>query len=110
MEGRFLHFHARNPEAYGVTDRRIFVADSFAGLPPPDERQYPLDKGDVHHTAPLLAVSKEEVEGNFRKYGLMDDQVIFLKGWFKDTLRKPPLKSSQYSDLTVTCMVQPLRR
>jgi len=74
-----------------VTDRRIFVADSFAGLPPPDEGQYPLDKGDVHHTAPLLAVSKEEVEGNFRKYGLMDDQVIFLKGWFKDTLPKAPV-------------------
>lgn len=78
--------------AHGVEDRRVFVADSFEGLPPPDAVTYPADAGDRHHTHPYLAVSKEDVEGNFRKYGLLDDQVVFLKGWFKDTLPSAPIE------------------
>lgn len=74
----------------GDTKRRVFVADSFAGLPKPNAGQYPSDKGDEHHFHEFLAVSKEEVEENFRKYGLLDNQVVFLKGWFKDTLPAAP--------------------
>ena len=78
--------------AYGVNDRRVFVADSFEGLPKPDSEKYPVDKGDEHYLHKFLAVSQKEVEGNFRKYGLLDEQVIFLKGWFKDTLPNAPIK------------------
>ncbi len=79
--------------AYGIDDRRVFVADSFEGLPKPDTRKYPSDKGDRHHVyKAYLAVSKEEVEDNFRKYGLLDNQVVFLKGWFKDTLPHAPIE------------------
>ncbi len=78
--------------AYGIEDRKIFVADSFEGLPKPDADKYPADKGDKHHIHSYLAVSKEEVENNFRKYGLLDNQVVFLKGWFKDTLPQAPIK------------------
>ncbi len=77
--------------AHGVTDRRVYVADSFEGLPPPDEEKYPSDKGDQHHTLDFLAVDLETVKNNFRRYGLLDDQVVFLKGWFKDTLPKAPI-------------------
>lgn len=73
-------------EAYGVKDRRIWAADSFAGLPPPDEVTYPADAGDKFHTYEELAVPLEQVKRNFERYGLLDDQVVFLKGWFKDTL------------------------
>ena len=66
--------------------RRVFVADSFAGLPPPDVEKYPQDKGDQHSEVAELSVSLEEVQDNFRKFGLHDDQVVFLPGWFKDTL------------------------
>jgi O-methyltransferase len=79
-------------KAYGVGDRRIWVADSFAGLPEPDPRKYPADAGDTHHQLEMLAVSQEEVKANFEKYGLLDDQVCFLKGWFKDTLPKAPIQ------------------
>jgi hypothetical protein len=72
--------------ARGVTDRKVWVADSFEGLPPPDEQTYPADKGDRLHEIALLAVSLEEVKRNFEKYNYLDDQVVFLKGWFKDTL------------------------
>jgi O-methyltransferase len=79
-------------KAYGDTSRRIFVADSFEGLPKPDAEKYPSDAGDTHHEHDFLAVSQTEVEENFRKYGLLDEQVIFLKGWFKDTLPRAPIK------------------
>jgi len=72
--------------AYGVDDRRVYVADSFCGLPKPNEDLYPADKGDEHHKFDYLAVSKAQVEENFRRYGLLDRQVVFLQGWFKDTL------------------------
>ena len=47
--------------ALGVRDRIVWVADSFAGLPPPDPA-YPVDHGDLHHTREPLAVSLEEVQ------------------------------------------------
>lgn len=75
----------------GITDRRVFVADSFAGLPEPNAA-FPQDKGDKHHTQDFLAVSEDDVKDNFRKYGLLDDQVAFLKGWFKDTLPNAPIE------------------
>ena len=78
--------------AYGVEDRTVFVADSFEGLPKPDAEKYPVDKGDKFHMYSYLAVSKEDVENNFRKYGLLDNQVVFLKGWFKDTLPRAPIE------------------
>jgi Macrocin-O-methyltransferase (TylF) len=37
-------------------------------------------------------VSLEEVKANFAKYGLLDDRVVFLKGWFKDTLPSAPIE------------------
>jgi O-methyltransferase len=79
-------------KAYGVGDRRIWVADSFEGLPEPDAKKYPADAGDTHHKLEMLAVSLEEVKTNFEKYSLLDDQVCFLKGWFKDTLPKAPIQ------------------
>jgi O-methyltransferase len=77
--------------AYGATDRKVFVADSFEGLPEPDPDKYPADEGDKHYTCSELSISKEEVEDNFRKYGLFADNVVFLKGWFNDTLHQAPI-------------------
>lgn len=77
--------------ARGVTDRRVWVADSFQGLPKPDAERYPLDAGDEHWRRPELAVSRAEVAANFARYGLLDDQVRFLEGWFADTLPTAPI-------------------
>jgi O-methyltransferase len=79
-------------KARGVTDRIVWVADSFAGLPPPDTANYPHDQGITLHQFPQLAVSLERVQDNFRRYGLLDDQVRFLKGWFRDTLPSAPIE------------------
>ncbi len=77
--------------AYGVKDRKIWVADSFAGPPPPDE-SCPADAGDLHSTYDQLRVSLENVKENFAHYRLLDEQVEFLKGWFKDTLPVAPIE------------------
>lgn len=77
--------------AYGVRDRRVWVADSFEGLPAPNPAKYPADTGDIHHTMRQLAISVEQVQSHFSKYGLLDDQVKFLKGWFRDTLPSAPI-------------------
>jgi O-methyltransferase len=78
--------------AHGIGDRTVWVADSFAGLPPPDESAYPADRGDRHHEHDWLAVTLDDVKGTFRKYGLLDGQVRFLEGWFKDTLPGAPIE------------------
>lgn len=73
-------------KAYRVTDRIVYLADSFAGLPIPDVDRYPEDKGLDYYMNLELVVPLETVRENFIAYGLLDQQVQFLKGWFKDTL------------------------
>jgi len=69
-----------------ITDRTVWLADSFAGLPPPSREQ---DAGLDLSVHPELAVSVDEVRHNFERYGLLDDRVQFLEGWFSDTLPGP---------------------
>lgn len=78
--------------ALGERSRRVWACDSFRGLPRPDASKYPADAGDRHWTFPELAVSLEEVRANFARYGLMDDQVRFLPGWFRETLPAAPIE------------------
>ncbi len=77
--------------AHGDTDRRVWVADSFQGLPKPSA-EHGADTGDLHWTQPYLAVSEDSVRRNFERYGLLDDRVHFLKGWFSDTLAGAPIE------------------
>ena len=76
----------------GDTERVVWMADSFEGLPRPDAKRYPSDAGDRCWREPVLAVPVEEVKANFAKYGLLDDQVRFLVGWFADTLPAAPVE------------------
>jgi len=67
-------------------NKKVFAADSFEGLPKPDPEKYPLDKDDKHYMDEMLKVSMEQVQDNFLLFDCLDDTLIFLKGWFKDTL------------------------
>jgi len=78
-------------KAHGVRDRVVWVADSFEGLPVPNPRDYPADRGYDLTMFKSLAVSLDEVRANFERFRLLDAQVKFLKGWFKDTLPVAPI-------------------
>lgn len=78
-------------KAHGAEGRRIFVADSFEGLPPPTDTSHPSDLGSRHFRAETLKVSLEEVKHNFERYGMLDDNLVFLKGYFSDTLPTAPV-------------------
>jgi hypothetical protein len=80
-----------NLAVHGDKERKVWVADSFAGLPPPDKENYPVDQDDQLHTIKQLAIPLEEVKANCAKYNMLDDRVVFLKGFFKDTLPTAPI-------------------
>jgi Macrocin-O-methyltransferase (TylF) len=65
------------PQAEAQTNRLAAVAEAMGDL-----------RG---HTQ--LTVSLADVKDNFDRYGLLDDQVVFVKGWFSETL--PALEASR---------------
>jgi O-methyltransferase len=74
--------------AAGDTGRTVWACDSFEGLPEADAERFPMDvplRLDEH---PQLAVGVDQVKANFARYHLLDDQVRFVPGWFRDTLPK----------------------
>ena len=78
--------------AYDMRDRVVWAADSFEGIPVPSHAEdlgYDFSKSVV----PILAISLEDVQELFARYGLLDDQVLFLKGWFSETLPSAPIQS-----------------
>lgn len=75
-------------KAYNDSNRKVWVADSFQGLPRPKN---PKTDIDISHYKEL-AIPLEEVKSNYTKYDLLDDQVVFLKGWFSETLPKAPIE------------------
>lgn len=68
-------------KALNERQRKVWVVDSFEGLPEPETRfdSFGWQKGD-------MSVTLDEVKENFDRYGLLDDQVAFVKGWFDRTL------------------------
>lgn len=77
-------------KAHGVTDRRVFVADSFEGFPTPNP-EIAIDQGFKHKGVEDMVAPFEQVKTSFERFGLLDDQVVFLKGWFIDTLPRAPI-------------------
>jgi len=77
--------------SHGQGHRRLWAADSFAGLPPATS---PVDLELGMHLDGLewLSYSLEEVRENFRRYDLLDEGVQFLPGWFRDSLSHAPVE------------------
>ena len=74
-----------------MEDRTACAANFFEGVPAPSMAQdanFDISKSVL----PVLAVSIEEVKELFQRYGLLDDQIEFLQGWFKDTLGQAPIE------------------
>lgn len=79
-------------QALDDAERRVWVADSFEGLPVPDAERYPADEGLDWSGVGVLKVDADAVRANFARYGLLDDRVRFLEGWFSDTLPEAPIE------------------
>jgi O-methyltransferase len=79
-------------KAYGVTERVVWGADSFAGLPPPTLAADREDRAFDVSGLSYLRVSLEDVRAAFERFGLWDEQVRLLQGWFKDTLPGAPVE------------------
>jgi len=76
--------------ARGVTNRKVWVVDSFCGLPAAGPHDEGLDLS--RDRFPQLAISVERVKAHFDLFGLLDGQVEFLPGWFSDTLPRAPIE------------------
>ena len=71
--------------------RKIVLADTFQGFPPPDVERYPMDARDLkvipwRTKMGFVPASMAEVQANFARYGLLSDLVEFVEGPFRDTL------------------------
>ena len=70
--------------AYNQSHRKSYVCDSFRGLPPGNSN---LHRGDAGwDNTPYLEVDSNIVVNSFAKYSLLDSNVVFVKGFFNDTM------------------------
>lgn len=68
--------------AYDIPDRKIFAADSFAGIP--INRRA---KGDpVDQWSDRWVASLGDVQRNIGRFGMLDDRINFVVGFFEDSL------------------------
>jgi len=74
-------------KAHGL-DRTVWLADSFEGLPPSEDPKDTIELSDTDYFAVPLKVVQE----GFRRFGLLDERVKFIEGWFSDTLHKAPIE------------------
>jgi len=75
---------------FGGSQRRLFVFDTFEGLPPPTEEDPDFDIASGY-TGTCLG-TLEDVENTFRNFGIINN-TVFVKGLFQDTLRSTPISS-----------------
>lgn len=81
-------------DTLGASERTVFVADSFRGLPAPDQRAYPEDQELDLSYVDFLAVPVEEVRSYFARFGC-EQGVEFVEGFFDQTL--PGLRDHPWS-------------
>lgn len=81
-------------DSLGADERTVWVADSFAGLPPPDAEGFPEDRGLDLSSFDFLAVPVEEVREHFARFGC-EHGVRFVQGFFDETL--PGLRDRRWS-------------
>lgn len=78
-------------DAYGIKQRKIFAADSFSGIP--KNQSFRHDPVDLWNDR--WDISLEEVKANIERFGLLDDRIEFVPGFFLDSL--PALAKNRFA-------------
>ena len=75
-------------KSLGVVERKVYVADSFEGIPKstltPED---PVDRWKDRWVAPY-----DKVVATFRRFGMLEENVVFLRGPFAQTLPQAPFR------------------
>lgn len=77
-------------------DKRVYVLDSFAGMPQPDPHH-----DEPHFHAGMLASDLAQCRARIQSLGL-EDVAVVLPGWFDDTLPRLPAAAT-YSLIHIDC-------
>ena len=70
-------------DAYGIAGRRVFAADSFAGIP----RNVRALNDPVDQWPDRWVASLDEVRRNIARFGLLDERIVFTVGFFEESLK-----------------------
>lgn len=77
-----------------ISNRRVYLCDSFAGLPPGKKQ---LHAGDVGWNGlTYLSVSDGEVLQHIQEFNLLDPRLVIVKGFFNESM--PALRSSVFKE------------
>lgn len=74
------------------TERSIWCADSFEGMPVPTVAGEGFSGTEDFSDRAYLTVSVDQVKNNFRRFNVLSDRIKFLKGWFSETLPTAPIE------------------
>lgn len=70
-------------DAHKITKRKVFAADSFAGIP----KNVRALNDPVDLWKDRWVASLDEVRQNIARFGLLDDRIAFAAGYFSDSLK-----------------------
>lgn len=76
-------------------NKKIFACDSFKGSPSVRDLKYNIGENSREGE---FCGTLDEVKQNLNDFGLLDDNVIFVEGWFKDTLHQ---KDSEIKKISI---------
>lgn len=77
---------------HGDTERLVWCADSFEGMPVPTVEGQSFSGTEDFSDLVSHVVTVEQLKNNFRRFDLLSERVKFLKGWFRDTLATAPIE------------------
>jgi len=82
-------------EASQGSDRKLWLYDTFEGMPEASAFDVNVlgQTGEERRSADSqwCLASRQEVEANFNRYGLLNDRLVFRQGMVEDTLKNEPL-------------------